>query len=67
MASHSTFEVKELPPVFDCKMLAKILGVSVGQAKRIMRREDFRVTVISPRRHRIRREDLEKWLEKQSG
>ncbi|MFD1675444.1 helix-turn-helix domain-containing protein [Alicyclobacillus fodiniaquatilis] len=67
MASHSQFAVSDWPPLFDCKKLAEILGVSVSAAREIMRREDFRVTIISPRRHRIRREDLQAWLEKQSG
>ena len=59
--------VVDIPRVFDCRGLATILGVSVSQARRIMAREDFRVTVISPRRHRILREDFEDWLRRQSG
>lgn len=60
-------KAEDIPAVFDCRGLAKILGVSVSQARRIMAREDFCVTVISQRRHRIRREDLEDWLSRQSG
>lgn len=57
----------EWPPTFDYKGLAHILGVSTSQARRIMAREGFPVITLSPRVHRIRREDLWRWLGRQAG
>jgi len=63
---HQVFKPDEIPLLFDAKQLASLLGVSESQARRIMARKDFKVTKISPRRYRIRREDFLEWLEKQS-
>ncbi|QQE78089.1 helix-turn-helix domain-containing protein [Alicyclobacillus sp. SO9] len=52
--------------LFGAEKLAELLGIAESQARRIMAREDFKVTVISPRRYRIRREDFLDWLERQA-
>lgn len=66
MITHPVYKPEDIPLLFDARELAKILGVSISQARRIMARDDFKVTVISPRRYRIRREDLLDWLARQS-
>ncbi len=67
MSSAAIFQPGEWPEVFDAKELARILGVSESTARRYMARDDFPVTTLSPRIRRIRRDDLRKWLEKQTG
>lgn len=67
---HSSFvqgPPEEWPATFDYKGLAEILEVSTTQARRIMAREDFPVITLSPRVHRIRREDLWDWMGQQAG
>ncbi|MCL6592705.1 MAG: helix-turn-helix domain-containing protein [Alicyclobacillus sp.] len=58
--------VEDIPLVFDCKFLAKILGVSVSTARTIMHQPGFPVMKFSARKHRIYRAKFLEWLERQS-
>lgn len=66
MITEPIYKPEDIPMLFGAKELAKFLGVSESQARRIMAREDFKVVVISPRRYRIRRDDFLSWLEHRS-
>lgn len=67
MITEPIYSTDEIPLLFGAKELAKLLGISESQARRIMARKDFKTVVISPRRYRIRRDDYLEWLERQRG
>jgi len=61
-----TLRYQDIPVVFDRKVLAKLLGISLSAASNVMRRNGFPVVRVSPHRHRIYREAFFRWLESQS-
>lgn len=58
-------KLEDIPLVFDYKVLAKILGVSISTAQSIMRQDGFPVWRISNRMSRIYKKPFLEWLEKQ--
>lgn len=67
MIDSPVYTEEQIPLLFGARELAKLLGVSESQARRIMARSDFKTVVISPRRYRIRRDDYLDWLRRQSS
>lgn len=61
-----TLPYQDIPVVFDRKVLAKLLGISLSAASNVMRKNGFPVVRVSPHRHRIYREAFFRWLESQS-
>lgn len=60
-------KVEEIPVVFDCKYLAKILGCSESTARTVMNQPGFPVLRLSARKHRIYREQFLAWLDRMSN
>ncbi len=56
----------QIPAVFDCKMLAKILDVSVSTAQLVMAASEFPVWVISKHTHRILKSEFLQYAAEQS-
>ena len=56
----------QIPAVFDCKVLAKILDVSVSTAQTVMSDPDFPVWRISPHTHRILKSEFLQYVADQS-
>lgn len=63
---HLGVKPEDIPLVFDCKFLAKILCVSYSTARTIMHQPGFPVWRISEKKHRIYREPFLKWLDAQT-
>lgn len=57
--------IEDIPAVFDCKTLARILAVGEGIARTVMTRDDFPVFIITYHCHRIYKVPFLKWLEEQ--
>lgn len=53
----------DIPLVFDCKLLAEIMGVSATTARRMMHAEGFPLEVHGERSHRIYKRKFLAWLE----
>lgn len=59
-------KVEEIPAVFDCKFLAKILSCSIPTARTVMNQPGFPIWRLSAHKHRIYRAQFLAWLEKQT-
>lgn len=55
----------DIPAVFGSRELAQILGIGESTARELMRRADFPVIAVTPRKRRVYKPQFLAWLEAQ--